>query len=99
MSYTRHATWGRLYSAVEALATGSGDIRDRLRGASVLLSDLKAEEFPEELRDKIPFVYRLGDESATMQSLSSLTDEDACKLADEILHVYDVVAREYCTAE
>ncbi|MBW4578265.1 MAG: hypothetical protein KME42_01670 [Tildeniella nuda ZEHNDER 1965/U140] len=99
MSYTRHTTWERLYSAVGALAVGSGDIQERLQNAFVVLSALKAEEFPEELRNRVPFVYRSGDEGTTKESLSHLTYEEARKLTEEILYIYDTIAREHCTPE
>ncbi|MBI4738994.1 hypothetical protein HY772_05550 [Candidatus Woesearchaeota archaeon] len=99
MSYRTHTTWERLYKAVRCLARGTDSIQKRLYYASLELAPLQAEEFPEELRDSIPFVYRPNSDGFTEESFTNMTVDVACKLAEEIVDAYDTVARDYCVPD
>lgn len=99
MSYPTHTTWERLRTAVEALASGTESLQERLYSAALALTPLKIEEFPEELRDRVPLVSRPGVQNFDRENLKSLSDEDARKLAEEIVSIYDNIAREYCVPD
>lgn len=96
MTYFNHTTWERLYKAVSVLATSPRRLQERLQFAQLELSPLKAEEFPKELQDKVPFVYRPGSEGLTHDEIANLTDEKARELATQIVDAYDEIATEYC---
>lgn len=85
----------RVHKAIESLATGRGDVRDRLRVAGSILSPLQPSEFPKGLQEKFksikdqltryPSVGSEGAIEATMKRIKNSTGE---KIAQSIFELY-----------
>ena len=88
-------TWERLFTAVCMLATGSDELQKRLYCALIHLLPLHVEEFPKELQAEAKELRGYCDK----KSVYSMTDEEASNVASKIVHLYDVVARDYCLPE
>lgn len=87
----------RIYEAVEHMCTGRGDVRDRLKGAAVVLIALREEDFPEHLRKDFIWIrtqvsrYKSqipeyeGNIDATMRRIKNVTGE---RIAERIFKLY-----------
>jgi hypothetical protein len=85
-------TWERLLTAVDMLATGSETLQVRLYCALIHLLPLHVDEFPEELQADAKSLRSYTDKAL----IYSMPDDEASKVAQRILNLYDVVARDYC---
>ncbi len=91
-----HDVAQRVSRAVRQLATGRGDVRDRLRVAGQTLLPLQLNEFPKSLQQDFKWVMdqltrydALGSEGrieATMRRIQNVTGE---KIAQRIVAIYD----------
>lgn len=85
----------RVSNAVESLAIGRGDVRDRLRVAGSVLAPLRPSDFPEKLQDRFnsikdnltryPPVGSEGEIEATMKRIKNSTGE---RIAKSIFELY-----------
>jgi hypothetical protein len=88
----RDTTWERLFMAVYMLATGSETLQVRLYCALIHILPLHVDEFPEELQTNAKLLRSYTDKAL----IYSMPDDEASKVAEQILSMYDVVARDYC---
>jgi hypothetical protein len=99
-----HTTWERLWKAVESLATGEGRIKERLGGALMELAPLMEREFPSELQNSFSKVFErvhevkdVAGRGAIDVFVEGLSEDEASKVAGEIVSWFDTVAREHCS--
>lgn len=90
----------RVYSAVESLSTGKGDVRDRLEMAIGILLPLPARDFPEHLRKDFEWVINEstkyespypechGNITETMKRIRNSTES---KIAERIFKIYSEI--------
>src|SRR5438552_4117724 len=94
-------TWEKFHVAVLGLASGQGDIRQRLADAFVgSLIRLKPDELPEELRDDFRALQKEltsarpeGDEGTVLASTNTMSGNRAAELAKQIVSMYDGIAK------
>ncbi len=82
--------------AVQILATGSEDIKDRLIGAGAVFLSVPPEGVPEELRSDIEWIHNqltrfspIGAEGNLRATMRSIRKKTGVKIAHRILYVYD----------
>jgi hypothetical protein len=90
----------RVYEAVKHLCTGRGDVRSRLKVSGVDLIFLRAEDFPEHLRDDFNWIIKQltkykseipkyeGNIDATMRRIKNSTGQ---KIAERIFKLYSEI--------
>jgi hypothetical protein len=87
----------KLADAVDALATGSGRVRDRLFEASTYLTRVRPEDIPDEdlrrtfigvMEDDLSYAKPQGDEGRILATLRLTNDEDARSVARRILDLH-----------
>ena len=86
----------KLAQAVDELATGAGNLSDRLYEAAYYVLRIQADEVPDELRhllagvkDDLQFAARpKRDEGGLVDALKITDDEDAKVVAHRILELY-----------
>jgi hypothetical protein len=94
--------WNKLYQATHVLATGRGDIKERLHGAALALALLQREDLPRELQDEFSQLVaqmtrldRADDEGALSPTLRVIDDNEAVELAGRNLDLYTTIATRY----
>ncbi len=92
----------KFWQAVDALASGTAPIQRRIADAALFLIRLKDEDVPPELLERHhSLVERLtctpaaGDEGTIVATARALSDEDASRLASEIVSVFLQVAPDF----
>jgi len=93
--------WEKFHLAVLTLAGGHGTVQERLADAFAgQLMRLNVNDLPEELRGDFEEVERLltsgepvGDEGSVDASARSLIDNEATRLAEQIVGLYDAVTK------
>ncbi len=96
-------TWNHVHYAVMALGRGRDDIRKRLRNAYADgLSYLKPDDFPQGLVDSFREIDRAltrekpqGDQDRVWATTMHMSEDEASRLAEKIVNLYDTLAREY----
>ena len=101
MEYDTHNTYERLRLAVESLATGRGNLQDRLYYAFLHISVFRVEDFPERLRADFTEICEgmtkvKGDEGSIKATCEVMDDDEAEKIAQQILDLFTTIARSYC---
>lgn len=84
---------GRFSVAIDALATGKGDLRERLYNAIISgLQPLKEDDVPEDLRQQLTELQEtyslpgaIGDEGRIKATLDSMDDDQLGELARKIV--------------
>lgn len=89
--YAREKFW----QAVDCLATSARPIQKRLVSAAQSMIALKPEDFPDHLREEFVAMWQEltkhkaeGDEGTIEATMRRVTDAEAEKIADRILHIY-----------
>jgi hypothetical protein len=86
-----------LSDAVDALAAGSGRVRDRLLEASTYLIRVRPEDIPDDdlrrtfiavMEDDLSYAQPQGDEGRILATLRIINDEEACSVARRILDLH-----------
>ena len=95
-----HSVNERLSSAVKSLATGKGDVRNRLEAAIMQLLPLRPEDFPEHLRSDFDWIIEQatkyeaqhdeGKLKATMKRIQNSTGE---KIATRLYDMHQEIQR------
>jgi hypothetical protein len=87
----------KLANAVDALATGSGRVRDRLFEASTYLIRVRPDDIPDEnlrrtfievMDNDLSYARPQGDEGRILATLRVANDEDARAIARRILELF-----------
>jgi len=85
----------KLARAVDELATGTGNLRDRLHEAAYHVLRIQPDEIPDELRhdfmgvkDDLHFAQPKWDEDRLVETLKITDDEGAKAIAHRILELY-----------
>ncbi len=85
----------RVYLAVRALATGRGDVRNRLRIAGATLSPLRIDEFPEDIRSDFAWVMKqltqydaVGNEGRIEVTLRRIQNSTGEKIAVRMFDIF-----------
>ena len=85
----------KLAQAVDELATGTGNLSDRLYEAAYYILRIQPDEIPDELRhvlmgvkDDLQFAQPKWDEGRPVDTLKITDDEDAKAIAHRILELY-----------
>jgi hypothetical protein len=87
----------KLADAVDALATGTGRVRDRLFEASTYLTRVRPEDIPDEdlrrtfigvMEDDLSYAQPQGDEGRILATLRITNDEEARSVARRILDLH-----------
>ncbi|ALB43192.1 hypothetical protein AA650_24525 [Anabaena sp. WA102] len=91
LRYTRQ----KLYSAVRTLASSNESIQDRLYFASSDLMTLhQPDDFPEELREEFNEIHqKLTHEGSFEATTTKMSEEEARKIAEKIVDLYDEIAQ------
>lgn len=92
--------WAKFNSAVRRL-TGVGSIKERLHEAYFYnLYDLQSSDLPSEIYNKFEALKRamtreepIGSETKVEAAMRKMYDSDAIKWIEEIVTMYDIVAR------
>ena len=83
----------RVWRAIDALC-GSGELRDRLKSAGLLLSPLRNEDFPDHMKSKFADVQselsKFGSIDSTVEALN-VGDQE--RIAGMLLSLYTQAAR------
>ena len=92
--------WEKFYVAVGALASATGTIQERLLGAYVnalMRLDVLHIELPRELAERFKAVSTALTQALDQGegAVAAITDEDASKIASEIVSLYDSICRLY----
>jgi hypothetical protein len=85
--------------AVDAMATSSEGIRERLRGAYLSFSPIRAEQFEDEdlprrfaeILDALTKVEPVGGEGSVWTTLRSATDQECERIAKMIVEFHEIV--------
>src|SRR5436190_2797707 len=95
--------WEKLYTAVNILITGQGTIQERLGSAyadSLIRLRGGTNDIPTELRSDFDQLERAltrepaeGDEGTIMATIRVMEADEAVRLAETILHMFDTVAK------
>ena len=91
----------KLMQAVDALATGSARVQERLADAAIFLIRVRREDISDEdLRrtfigviDDLSYAKAQGDEARIFATLKITNDEDARAIARRIFHLYHALDR------
>jgi hypothetical protein len=85
----------KLAQAVDQLATGTGNLSDRLYEAAYYILRIQPDDIPDELRnvlaavkDDLQFAQPKWDEDRPVDTLKFTNDEDAKAVAHRILELY-----------
>lgn len=87
--------FGKVSAALEVLATGSEDIKDRLIGAGDLFLCVFPDGVPEEIRHDVKWVHEqltrfkgVSDEGSLRATMRKIRKSTAVKIAKRILNIY-----------
>jgi hypothetical protein len=95
-----HTTWQRLKGAVLSLASGNENLLIRLEHSWLDLHPLKIEDFPADLQKEFEEILKaFGEFRIPSDGTLVIDDTNAEKLAEKILNLYDLIAREYCSGD
>lgn len=94
---TDHYALEKFSQAVHALATGSGDVRSRLRVAYAYFHTVKPEYLPADLRDDFRWVMdkltrrepRYEGEGRLEASLATMQNRTGSRIAKRIVEIHD----------
>ena len=93
----------KLAQAVDELATGTGNLSDRLYEAAYYILRIQPDEIPDELRhvlmgvkDDLQFAQPKWDEGRPVDTLKITDDEDAKAIAHRILELYRELGTACC---
>lgn len=99
MCCIKHPATERLLLAVEALATGAGDVRSRLRSAFYSIMPLRPDDLPAQVRADFEWVMReltkrepTGREGRLNATLYRMRNRTGVRIAQRIVVVYRRVA-------
>jgi len=88
-------SYGKVSEAVQTLAVGAGDIKDRLIGAGQLFLCVMPEDVPGELREDVKWVRDqltkfppIGSEGSLRATMRSIRKSTGVKIAKRILYIY-----------
>jgi hypothetical protein len=87
--------YGKVSEAVQRLAVGAEDIKDRLIGAGQVLLCVMPEDVPEELREDVKWVRdqltrfpAIGSEGAFRATMRRIRKTTGVKIAKRILYIH-----------
>jgi hypothetical protein len=91
----------KLMQAVDALATGSGRVQERLANAAIHLVPVRPEDISDEdlrrafigVMDDLSYAQAQGDEGRILARLRITNDEDARVIARRIVDLYHALDR------
>jgi hypothetical protein len=91
----------KLMQAVDALATGSGRVQERLANAAIHLVPVRPEDISDEdlrraflgVMDDLSYAQVEGDEGRILATMKITSDEDARAIARRIVDLYHALDR------
>jgi hypothetical protein len=91
----------KLMQAVDALATGSGRVQERLANAAIHLVPVRPEDISDEdlrrafigVMDDLSYAQVEGDEGRILATMKITSDEDARAIACRIVDLYHALDR------
>ena len=95
--------WEKGFLAVQGMATSARTIQERVGDAYIYhLVHIREENVSPELFERIEAIGQrltrekaIGDEGTVAATVAKMSEADAIKIADEIVSIYDEIARGY----
>lgn len=93
--------WEKFYVAVQALAGGQGNIKERLLDAYIsALIRLKPDDLPKEMQQEFSMLQEeltkaepIGNEGKLRATINSISSDRAAEIAEKIVGMYDKIAK------